>query len=268
MIDRGKRNVLGVLVNECDYEMAVAWIVAAALRREPFGVTSLAVHGVTTGAGDAEYRHRLNSLELVTADGQPVRWAVNLLYGNSIRDRVCGPQLTLDVCTAAATHDIPVYFYGSRAETLDRLVPRLMHQFPALRVVGAEPSKFGTTTVAGKHAIVNRIRRSGAGITFVGLGCPRQEVFVYEYREELSMPVLAVGAAFDFHAGLLRRPGPTVQRLGLEWAYRVLQEPRRLAGRYTRTNVTFLARLGAQRLGVWRPDPLVTTLPANEKLYA
>lgn len=268
MIDRGKRNVLGVLVDECDYESAVARVVAAAQRREPFGVAAIAVHGVMTGVGDPEYRHRLNALELVTADGQPVRWAVNLLYGSRMRDRVYGPQLMLDVCAAAAVHGLPVYFYGSRAETLDRLVPRLVDQFPGLRVAGAEPSKFGTTTVTGKHEIVDRIRDSGARITFVGLGCPRQEVFAYEYRDALSMPVLAVGAAFDFHAGLLKQAGPTMQRLGLEWVYRIVQEPRRLAGRYARTNPRFLARLGAQRLGVWHPDPSATVAPSAEELYA
>jgi N-acetylglucosaminyldiphosphoundecaprenol N-acetyl-beta-D-mannosaminyltransferase len=185
-----------------------------------------------------------------------------------MRDRVYGPQLTLEVCAAAAAHGLPVYFYGSRTETLDRLVPRLVDQFPALRVVGAEPSKFGTTTVAGKHEIVNRIRRSGARITFVGLGCPRQEVFAYEYRDALSMPVLAVGAAFDFHAGMVKQAGPKMQRLGLEWVYRIVQEPRRLAGRYARTNPRFLARLAAQRLGAWRPDPVATVPPSAEELYA
>jgi N-acetylglucosaminyldiphosphoundecaprenol N-acetyl-beta-D-mannosaminyltransferase len=268
VIDRGKRNVLGVLVDECDYETAVARVIAAAQRRQPFGVAALAVHGVMTGVDNPAHRHRLNALELVTADGQAVRWAVNLLYGNGMRERVCGPQLTLEVCAAAAAHGLPVYLYGSCTETLDRLVPRLVDQFPALRVVGAEPSKFGMTTVAGKQEIVNRIRRSGARITFVGLGCPRQEVFAYEYRDALCMPVLAVGAAFDFHAGLLKRPGPMVQRLGLEWVYRIVQEPRRLAGRYTRTNPRFLARLGAQRLGLWRPDPVATDLPSAEELYA
>ena len=82
------------------------------------------------------------------------------------------------------------------------------------------------------------------------------------------MPVLAVGAAFDVHAGLLKRPGPTVQRLGLEWVYRVVQEPRRLFGRYMSTNPRFLARLGVQRLGMWHPDPLATVPPSADELYA
>jgi N-acetylglucosaminyldiphosphoundecaprenol N-acetyl-beta-D-mannosaminyltransferase len=268
VIERGKRNVLGVLVDECDYEAAVALIVAAAQRRRPFGVTALAVHGVMTGVDDPEQRHRLNSLELVTADGQPVRWALNLLYGSRLRDRVYGPRLTLEVCAAASEHRLPVYFYGSRSETLDRLVPRLLGHLPMLQVAGAEPSSFGRTTVAGKQEIIDRIRRSGARITFVGLGCPRQEVFTYEFRDALSMPVLAVGAAFDFHAGVVKEAGPTIQRLGLEWLYRVIQEPRRLAGRYARTNPRFLFRLAAQYLRLWQPNPSATIAPRTEELFA
>ena len=268
MIERGKRNVLGVLVDECDYEAAVAQIVAAAQQRRPFGVTALAVHGVMTGVDDPEQRHRLNSLDLVTADGQPVRWALNLLYRSRLRDRVYGPRLTLEVCAAAADHRLPVYFYGSRRETLDLLVPRLLGHVRMLQVAGAEPSSFGKTTAAGKQEIVDRIRRSGARITFVGLGCPRQEVFAYEFRDALSMPVLAVGAAFDFHAGVVKEAGPTIQRLGLEWLYRVIQEPRRLAGRYARTNPRFLIRLAAQYLRLWRPNPSATIVPRAEELYA
>ena len=268
MIERGKRNVLGVLVDECDYEAAVAFVIAAAQRCEPCGVTALAVHGVMTGVDDPEQRHRLNSLDLVTADGQPVRWALNLLHRCRLRDRVYGPRLTLEVCAAASEHGLPVYFYGSRRETLDLLVPLLVERLPLLQVAGAEPSSFGRTTPPGKQAFVDRIRGSGARITFVGLGCPRQEVFAYEFRDALSMPVLAVGAAFDFHAGVVKEAGPTIQRLGLEWLYRIIQEPRRLAGRYARTNPRFLIRLAAQYLRLWRPDPSATIAPRAEELYA
>jgi len=268
VIERGKRNVLGVLVDECDYEAAVAMVIAAAQRREPFGVTALAVHGVMTGVDDPEQRHRLNSLELVTPDGQPVRWAMNLLYGSHLRDRVYGPRLTFEVCAAASAHRLPVYFYGSRRETLDLLVPRLVERLPMLQVAGAEPSSFGRTTPVGKREIVDRIRASGARITFVGLGCPRQEVFAYEFRDALSMPVLAVGAAFDFHAGVVKEAGAAIQRLGLEWLYRVIQEPRRLAGRYARTNPRFVVRLAAQYARVWRPNPSATIAPGVEELYA
>ena len=249
MIDAGKKNVIGVLVDAVDYEAAVSRIIAAAQGASSYGVSALAVHGVMTGVDDDEHRYRLNTLDLVTADGQPVRWAMRWLHGTKLPDRVYGPTLTLEVCAAAAERGLPVYFYGSRPDVLERLVPRLESRFPGLEVAGYEPSKFGQVSDAERDAIVARIRASGASITFVGLGCPRQEVFAYEFRDRLSMPVIAVGAAFDYHAGLLTEPPAWVQRRGLQWAYRLAQDPRRLWRRYLLLNPRYAVRVLAQRFG-------------------
>lgn len=250
VIDLGKKDVAGVMIDAVDYEAAVARVVDAAVARRPYAVSALAVHGVMTGVDDAEHRYRLNHLDLVTADGQPVRWALNLLHGAGLRERVYGPELTLRVLAAAAAAGLPVFFYGSRPEVLDALVARMSARFPSLIVAGAEPSKFRTTTPEEKAEIAARIRQSGAAITFVGLGCPRQEVFAYEYRDELAMPLLAVGAAFDYHAGLVSEPPAWVQRRGLQWAYRLAQDPKRLWRRYIILNPRYAARVAAQRLGL------------------
>jgi N-acetylglucosaminyldiphosphoundecaprenol N-acetyl-beta-D-mannosaminyltransferase len=244
--DLGKRNVAGVLVDAVDYEAAVNRVVSAARRGESYAATALAVHGVMTGARDPEQAYRLNHLDMVTPDGQPVRWALNWLYGAQLTDRVCGPELMSRICEAAADEGLLIYLYGSRPEVLNRLEDSLRDRFPKLRIAGSEPSKFRRTTPQERDEIVERIRSSGAAITFVGLGCPRQEVFAYEYREALRMPVVAVGAAFDFHAGVLRRPSRLVQRIGLEWLYRLLQEPRRLWRRYVLLNPQYLGRLTLQ----------------------
>jgi N-acetylglucosaminyldiphosphoundecaprenol N-acetyl-beta-D-mannosaminyltransferase len=241
MIDGGKRNLLGVLVNVVDYEAAVEKVIDAARAGEPLGVSALAVHGVMTGVLDRTHRSRLNQLELVVPDGQPVRWALNVLHHSKMRDRVYGPTLTLKVCQRAAAEKLPIYLYGSMSDVLEALAANLTRQFTDLEIAGLQPSKFRRITAEEKRQIVEQIRGSGAKIVLLGLGCPRQEAWAYEYRQAISMPVLAVGAAFDYHAGRLRRPPEFLQRFGLEWAFRLSTEPRRLWRRYLLLNPYYLA---------------------------
>lgn len=254
MIDRGRHSVLGVLVDAVDYEAACERILTAARERRPYAVAALAVHGVMTGTGDPVHRYRLNHLDMVTPDGQPVRWALNLLHRTGLTDRVYGPALTLHVLRAAEAEGLPVYFYGSRQPVVDALLARLQERFPALRIAGAEPSRFRALSGQERDELVERIKASGARITFVGLGCPRQEVFAYECRTALDMPAVAVGAAFDYHAGLVSEPSPVLQRAGLQWLVRLVQDPRRLWRRYLLLNPAFLALLTAQWSKLWRPD--------------
>lgn len=267
MIDLGKRDVLGVLVDAVDHEAAVARVLEAARERRPMAVTALAVHGVMTGVDDPEHRYRLNHLDLVTPDGQPVRWALNRLYRAGLERNTHGSGLMLGVCEGAAEQGLPIYLYGSTQRVLNRLVCSLRDHFPSLVVAGSEPSKFRRTTAEEKAHIVERIRGTGAAIAFVGLGCPRQEVFAYEYRDALSMPVLAVGAAFDYLAGTLRQPLPLVRRAGLEWLHRLLLEPRRLWKRYTVTNAKFVWGLGRQLMGRSIPDHTAGERPREELRY-
>ncbi|MDP9798448.1 exopolysaccharide biosynthesis WecB/TagA/CpsF family protein [Catenuloplanes nepalensis] len=262
MIAQGKRNVLGVLVDVVDYESAVDQIIEAAQRRRPFALTALAVHGVMTGVLDPAHNARLNGFDLVTPDGQPVRWALNLLHRAGLADRVYGPELTLRVLARCAAENLPVYLYGSTEDTLALLVPALARLFPGIRIAGVESSKFRPVEAGEDEEIAARITASGARLVLVGLGCPRQEVFTYAMRPLLDMPLLAVGAAFDYHAGLLRNPPVWMQRVGLEWFWRLGLEPRRLWRRYIVLNPAYLARLGAQKTRLWDARP---PEPANER---
>lgn len=266
-IDAGKRNVLGVLVDVVDYRGAVHRIVRAAEAIRGFSGTALAVHGLMEGVHSPEMRYRLNRLDLVTPDGQPVRWALDLLYRTGLPDRVYGPRLMLELCHAAAYRELPIFLYGSRRDVLDRLERNLRTRVPGIVIAGSEPSLFRTITPTEKRAIVRRIRDTGARITLVGLGCPRQEIFAFEYRDALRMPVIALGAAFDYHAGLLREPAPWVQRAGLQWLHRLAQEPRRLWRRYIMLNPQFAARFALQALGFSRPDPDDVRPPRSEVMY-
>ncbi len=267
MIDRGKRSVLGVCVNVIDYEAAVDQVIGAAESEQPLAVSALAVHGVMTGVLDPTHRYRLNRLDIVAPDGQPVRWALNRLHAAALPERVYGPQLMLEVCARAAEQDLPVFLYGSRDEVLEALARNLRERFPALQIAGSTPSMFRQTTVDEKHAIARTIRDSGAKLVFVGLGCPRQEVWAYEYRAALGMPALAVGAAFDFHAGLLSQAPPVMQRWGLEWLYRLTREPLRLWRRYVLLNPLYLFLLGLQALKLRRFDPEDVRAPVEEMRY-
>ncbi len=269
MIDRGKRNLLGVNVNVIDYEGALARILDAAKNRQPLAVTATAVHGLMEGATDDEHRYRLNQLELVVPDGQPVRWALNLFHHAGLPDRVYGPNLMLKTCELAADNNLGVYLLGGTDELLTKLSDRLTEQFPSLEIARARPSRFRTLDTAEKQELIDDINISGASVLFVGLGCPRQEIWAYEFKDHINMPVLAVGAAFNFHAGELDQAPPTLQRHGLEWAYRLAKEPARLWRRYLVLNPYYLGLIAAQRLGLRkrRFDPASAVEPTGEILY-
>jgi N-acetylglucosaminyldiphosphoundecaprenol N-acetyl-beta-D-mannosaminyltransferase len=261
MIERGRHAVLGVGIDAVDYEAALERIFAAAQARESFAVSALAVHGVMTGALDAGHRHRLNALDLAVPDGQPVRWALRWLHGIALKDRVRGPTLMLRACERAASEKVPIYLYGSRPETLQRLADRLTHSIPGLNIAGAAPSAFRSLTIDEQRSIAESIVASGARIVFVGLGCPRQEVWVYENRDLLAIPTLAVGAAFDFHAGTVPEAPLWMQRAGLEWLYRLLREPRRLWRRYLLLNPLYLLMVAGQFAGLFRRDRGADAVP-------
>jgi N-acetylglucosaminyldiphosphoundecaprenol N-acetyl-beta-D-mannosaminyltransferase len=267
VVDRGKKNLVGVLIDAIDYEGALQRISAAARERQPLAASALAVHGVMTGYVDDEHRTRLNQLDLVVPDGQPVRWALNLLHQAGLSDRVYGPTLMLKVCDLAEREGLGIYLYGSTPAVLERLERWLRERFPKLQICGAEPSKFRRLSEDEKAEVIARIRASGARITFVGLGCPRQEVWAYEYREGLSMPILAVGAAFDFHAGNVSQAPRWMQDHGLEWVFRLKTEPRRLWRRYILLNPWYAGLVAAQFLRLRRFSPSVRKSP-REIYYA
>lgn len=262
-----RKNLLGIGIAAADYDSATRVVLDAARQRRPLGVSALAVHGVMTGVMDREHGYRLNQLELLVPDGQPVRWALNLLHGTRLKDRVYGPNLMLRVLEAAATEGLPVCLFGGKPELLARLQARLLEKFPGLKVAAAIPSRFRRISADEKAELVRQIVDSGAQLTFVGLGCPRQEVWTYEFREQLSMPVLAVGAAFNFHAGELAQAPRWMQGAGLEWAYRLWREPRRLWQRYLLLNPYYASLVACQWTGLRKFDGAEWVAPREEVRY-
>ncbi|HWZ78860.1 MAG TPA: WecB/TagA/CpsF family glycosyltransferase [Candidatus Sulfotelmatobacter sp.] len=266
MRNAGKLNVLGILIDAMDYEAAIDVVFRAAREKRATTISALAVHGLMTGALEREQKFRLNHFDLLVADGQPVRWALNLLHEARLPDRVYGPTLTLKICSRAAAEGIPVYFYGSTAEILGALRQTLEETFPKLIIAGMESSKFRRLTTQEKIEVASRIKGSGASIVFVGLGCPRQEMFAFEFRDILTMPILAVGAAFPFLAGKVPQAPSWMQAAGLEWVFRLAAEPRRLWRRYIYLNPAYVFLLSLQALGLchFSTDG---QCPAKESLY-
>lgn len=239
-----KFNVCSVLISATDYDEVVDCLMAAALRRESAVASFFAVHAVVTAGSDPELLKHVNQFEIVAPDGQPVRWALGWLHSRKLRDRVYGPETTLRLCRRAAELGVPVYLYGGANEdVLSKLKANLLKMFPTLQFAGSESPPFRKLTIQEDAELIERIHASGAGLTLIGLGCPKQDQLAARLRGRLNGAIACVGAAFDFHAGVKTTAPRWMQRNGLEWLYRLCQEPRRLFGRYMVTNTVFLQRL-------------------------
>jgi N-acetylglucosaminyldiphosphoundecaprenol N-acetyl-beta-D-mannosaminyltransferase len=246
-----KTSVLGIGISRVAPDEAVALILDWARRRQSRVVSALAVHGVMTGVRDAEHGRRLNQFDMLAPDGQPVRWAANWLTpGERLRERVRGPELTRRICAAAAREGITVYLYGSRPEVVETMATRLRASHPGLEIAGIRASRFRPATPAEDADDVEAINQSGAGVVFVGLGCPLQERWAYEHAGRVRAVLVCVGAAFDFLAGRLAQAPRWMQTIGLEWLFRLAQEPRRLWRRYAYYNPLFLGLVLLQLAGL------------------
>jgi exopolysaccharide biosynthesis WecB/TagA/CpsF family protein len=239
-----KYDVLGVNVSATSYADATRAIIEAAQARVPAVVSLHAVHAVVTASGDEQLRDKVNQFELIGPDGQPVRWALNLLYGAKLKERVYGPHLTLWLCEAAAREGVGVFLYGgANDQVLDKLEHNLCEKYPGLQIVGRYCPPFRPLTDEEDAAVVQQINESGAGLVFIGLGCPKQDHWAADHRDRIHAVQVCVGAAFDFHAGSKRMAPAWMQRRGLEWLFRLCEEPKRLWKRYLVTNTVFVSKL-------------------------
>ncbi|MEY4578456.1 MAG: hypothetical protein RL701_3159 [Pseudomonadota bacterium] len=258
-------NVLGVLISVTDYHDATARVIAAARASKPLAVAICPAHSVIEAHRDRDFATVLNSMDMAVPDGQPVRWVMGWTHQAQLEDRVYGPTLMLHVLSAAADEGLPVFFYGSRARTLDLLCEKLLERFPRLRIAGAAEGLYRKASAAERAENAVRIRASGAKIVFCGLGCPRQEWWMFHQRQAIGVPLLGVGAAFDFHAGLVKQAPVWMQQRGLEWAFRLRQEPRRLWKRYASTNPVFAALAARQISGLTRFEPTCDVAAARAR---
>jgi N-acetylglucosaminyldiphosphoundecaprenol N-acetyl-beta-D-mannosaminyltransferase len=219
-------------------------------------LTAAAVNLVMSARDDPATMGAVLDATLAVPDGQPLVWALRLL-GHEGATRVYGPDLMARWCEHAAATGTPTFLYGGRSEeALEQLTERLLARFPGLRVVGGHSPPFRPLTADEQDRVVAHIDASGAQVVWVGTGQPKQELWMHEMRPRLQAPLLVgVGAAFDFHAGIVSQAPPWMQRNGLEWVYRLSREPKRLWRRYASQNPRFLVGFVRQWMRIRRAHP-------------
>ena len=240
-------DVLGIPLAMTDYEATMEWIDATVAHREKGYICVAATHTVMVCDEDPELREAVLNSSLTLPDGQPLVWAMNAL-GGDLDDRVYGPELMARYCERAAHSGTRMYLYGGRNQgALVQLALNLRHRFPGVKIVGGYSPPFRDLAEEEEDAIVAEMNGSNADVIWVGVGAPKQEKWMAAMRERLDAPVLVgVGAAFDFHAGLIAQAPDWMQSAGLEWLFRMAQEPRRLAPRYVRYNPRFITGFARQ----------------------
>jgi N-acetylglucosaminyldiphosphoundecaprenol N-acetyl-beta-D-mannosaminyltransferase len=240
------RHVLGMRVDAPrGYGDAVDLISGWAGERVARAVGVATVNNVMESYDDPSFREVMNGCDLVTPDGMPLVWGLSML-GVRAATRVCGPELTPLLLARAAERGIPVGFYGGDPATIEALVRVATVRWPQLQVAYAVSPPFRALSDAEDAAVVDEILTAGVQLLFIGLGCPKQERWMAEHRERLPLVSIGVGAAFDFLAGSKRQAPRLLQRIGLEWAFRLVSEPRRLWKRYLRQNPRFVMLFGRQ----------------------
>lgn len=243
-----RAEILGIPLAVSDYEEVWDWMDATIAADGRAYVTAAAVNLVMCAREEPETMAAVLGATLAVPDGQPLVWALRAL-GHGGATRVYGPDLMAGYCARAARTGVPIYLYGGRHDEAARelLVRRLGERFPGLRIAGSSAPPFRALSEAEEEREIERINSSGAQVVWVGTGQPRQERWMHRMHPRLRPPVLVgVGAAFDFHAGLVRQAPPWMGRHGLEWSYRLMREPRRLWRRYARHNPRFVAAFAQQ----------------------
>lgn len=235
-----KYDLFGVSVSATTYEELLDRVLQAATLSLPATVDHMPVHGLVEAAENASVRDAFNAFSVLAPDGQPVRWALNFFHDLALIDRVYGPEFMKRLCGRAADEGHAVYLYGGSPQAVVKLKARLLEVFPALSIVGCESPPYRDLTPEEDGETIERINGSGAALVFLGLGCPKQEVFAYQHRYSIKGVQVCVGAAFDFLSGEKEMAPKWMQDRGLEWLFRLATEPRRLHRRYLRTNSTFL----------------------------
>ncbi|RIV23426.1 glycosyltransferase [Fibrisoma montanum] len=235
-----KAPLFGIPYAAVDYKSATEIIVHNAVNRNSFGVSALAVHGLMESIHNEKVAQHVPHIDMIVPDGKPVQWALNLLNNTALPDRVSGPDLTQHVLQAASINHLRVYLYGSTATTLEKLNQHISKQYPGVTVCGIHVDRFRDATPEEDAEDIRKINESGAHIVLVGRGCPRQEIWVAQHMGKVNAVMMAVGAAFDYLVGNIQRAPIWMQRSGLEWSYRLAQEPRRLFKRYAITNSLYV----------------------------
>jgi N-acetylglucosaminyldiphosphoundecaprenol N-acetyl-beta-D-mannosaminyltransferase len=257
--------ILGIPLAVSDYGEVLDWMQATIADGQRCYLTAAAVNLVMSAREDPATLAAVLGATLAVPDGQPLVWALKAL-GHARATRIYGPDLMAAFCARAAGDGTSVYLYGGRTpEALELLATRLCERFPGLHIAGRHSPPFRAPTTAEEERTIADIDDCGAQVVWVGTGQPKQELWMHRMRPRLQAPLLVgVGAAFDFHAGLVPQAPQWMQRRGLEWTYRLAREPRRLWRRYARYNPRFVAGFAGQYLREGRGLGRGPTLESRE----
>lgn len=238
-----RKPVFGIPVSPTTYSEATECIMNAARGGISACIDFMPVHGLMLAAEDLSFGKIIREkFDMVCPDGQPLRWALNKYHNSQLQDRVYGPKVTLLVLKKCEESGTPVFFYGSYPGVLSRLQINLKQRYPELIIKGMESPPFRVLSADENKISAEKINKSGARVLFVGLGCPKQEMWVGQQKGTIHMPMLCVGAAFDFHAGVKKQAPEWMQKRSLEWAFRLATEPGRLWKRYMYYNCKFILK--------------------------
>lgn len=242
--DRGqiREEVLGVPVHALGWAQAVNSVFDWAMTRQSRTIFLCNVHSIVTARRNRAHAEAMSHADLVAPDGAPVAWVLRR-QGHADQQRISGPDLMWVCCRRAAELGTEMFLYGGSPGALQRLEQRIRSEFAGINIVGAYSPPRRPLTDEEDEAVVRMINQSGARIVWVGLGCPKQEGWMQAHRGRINAVMLGVGAAFDFHAGDIKRAPQWMRRSGLEWLHRLFQDPRRLASRYFVTNSLFILAL-------------------------
>jgi N-acetylglucosaminyldiphosphoundecaprenol N-acetyl-beta-D-mannosaminyltransferase len=244
------RQIVGIPIAMTDYDRAMDVMDGMIARGERGYVCAVAVHAVMVAQSDPQMRAALLGSTLTVPDGMPLVWAANLM-GEALPNRVYGPELMRRYNERCRDRGHRVWLYGGRDQgSLAQLALHMHRANPGIRVVGGYSPPFRPLTPAEEDEIARQINAAQPDVLWVGIGVPKQEKWMARMRERLDVPVMcAVGAAFDFHAGRISQAPAWMQRHGLEWTYRIAQEPRRLLPRYLYYNPRFMMAFAHQLVG-------------------
>lgn len=229
----------GMRINGGTYADTTTRLLTWAQRAESRYVCVANVHMVMEAHDSADFRDVVNGSDWVTSDGVPLVWVLRR-RGFPAAERVYGPTLMLWLCRAAAEAGVPIGLLGGTPEIIEILCRNLTRLHPQLKIAARIAPPFGAFSPEQNDRFVQELRDSGARLIFIGLGCPKQERWMAVHRARLPAVLVGVGAAFNFHAGKVRQSPAWMQRLGLEWLFRLAMEPKRLWRRYLWHNPRFI----------------------------
>jgi N-acetylglucosaminyldiphosphoundecaprenol N-acetyl-beta-D-mannosaminyltransferase len=234
-----KVNLLSIAINTGTYNDFVQTIIASGQSGKSHYTCVANVHMLIEAHRDDHFADIVKNADVITPDGKPLAWALRLLYGIK-QTRVAGMDLLPDLLEAAGAEEMPVYFYGATEQVLEKTKNYLAGRYPELRIAGSYSPPFRKLTPEEEHEIVERINNSGARLVFVVLGCPKQERWMASMKDRINAVTVGVGGALPVMLGLQQRAPEWMQQAGLEWLFRLLQEPARLFKRYAVTNSMFI----------------------------